>query len=67
MTDTKLIFSLVDNADTVLEACSLNKQRVPVVALKVDQRQAIPDGAIDFENLIKPTGNISGFLLFSIY
>lgn len=61
MTDTKLIFSLVDNAEILLEAGSLNTIKYPVIAIKVDQRQSIPDGVIALDNLIKPSGKTSFF------
>lgn len=58
MTDAKLIFSLVDNAETMLAASLINKVSFPVVAVKVDKRQSLPDHVIDLGDLIKPTGKI---------
>lgn len=50
--DTKLIFSLVDNAESVINACSINKSRIPIVSVKTDQRQSLPDKVVDFANLM---------------
>lgn len=56
MTDTKVIISLVDNVQTVLEVNLINKVSIPVIAVKVDQRQTMPSGVIDLETLINPAG-----------
>lgn len=57
MVDVKMIFSLVDNSETILEVCSLLKiSSIPVVSVKVDQRQSISNGVIDFSDLVKPAG-----------
>lgn len=57
MTDTKMIFSLIEHADTVLGACSINKVSIPVVAVKVDQQQPTPAGVIELGQLIQPIAN----------
>lgn len=62
MTDTKIIFSLVDNAEDMLEACSLNKVNCPIVAVRVDQRQWFPDGVIDLGCLTTPAGTVACIL-----
>lgn len=56
MTDAKLVFSVSENVETILNACSINKTKLPVVALKVDQRHSTPSGIIDFAELMKTTG-----------
>lgn len=66
MTNTKMVFCLVDSVDTVLEACSLNKLTIPVVASKFDHRQSITSGIIDLSDLSTLKGKISGVDLIFI-
>lgn len=59
-----MIFCLIDNSETVLNARTMGKLSCPVVALKVDQRQSFPDGVIDFNDLTKPTSKTSIYCYF---
>lgn len=58
MTDAKLVFTLSESVETVLDALVINKSKCPVVAIRSDQRQSIPSGIIDFAQLMDPTGTI---------
>lgn len=58
MADAKMVFSLVENVDTLLKACLINKRKCPVVAIKSDVRDSIPDGVIDFASIMDPNGKI---------
>lgn len=57
MTDPQLIFCESINLDSVLNACSKNKSKLPVVVFKMEKHKSIPNGVIDFANLIKTKGN----------
>lgn len=56
LVDAKLIFSLVDNCPVMLKACSINTCSLPVVAMKSNQQQTIPDGIIDLKDIIDTSG-----------
>lgn len=56
MTNAKLVFSLVDNIDTVRQALVINKSTIPVVAFQTNQGQSFPEGAVDLASLFEPTG-----------
>lgn len=59
LTNAKLIFSLVDNVSTLLEAASINNSNYPVIGVKAVERQSIPDGVLDFEQLMNAAGKIA--------
>lgn len=59
-----MIFSLVENAQTVLNARSINNSNYPVVAVKTDSRQSIPDGVLDFANLMELTSKTSAHTIY---
>lgn len=56
MTESKLVFSLVDNLESTLKARSLNKSTYPVIVVKTDAKQSVPAGIVDFFGVIDPTG-----------
>lgn len=52
MTDAKMVFSIVDNAETVFKACSINNASIPKIVLKTHVQQSLPEGAVDFFDLM---------------
>lgn len=67
MADAKLVFSLVDNADDVLTACTINKSILPIISLKTNHHQTIPDGVIDLVNLMDTKSININYKSFSYY
>lgn len=65
MVDAKLIFSLVDNAETMKAACNINKINIPVIAIKTNSQQSIPDEVVDFANIMDTQSNT--IILTEIY
>lgn len=58
MTDAKLVISLIDNANHVKMANKLNKSNIPVVAIKLNPAQSLPDGVLDFAEIMNIKSNV---------
>lgn len=52
MTDAKMIFSLFGNTETVFKACALNKTSIPVVGIRTNSQENLPDGVVNFAELM---------------
>lgn len=64
MSNAKLIFGLVDGVPTLSAASQISKRSVPIIAIKTDKRQSLPDESIDFQEMIntKSKSNVNYFL-----
>lgn len=58
----KVIFTLPENYGTIVAAKELAKQKCSIVTVKTSKNEAIPNGAIDFTELINTKGNSTGGL-----
>lgn len=56
MADAKMIFTAVDNASNIVSALALSNSSIPVVAIKTNQRDPIPDGMVDLAKLMDLSG-----------
>lgn len=56
MADAKLVFSIVENFETIQSARTINKSNIPVVLFRANQRDTLPDGVADLSKLMSPTG-----------
>lgn len=53
----KIIFTLPENCRTIVAAIELAKQPCRIVTVKTSKNELIPNGAIDFAELISTKGN----------
>lgn len=56
MTNAKVIFTLVETVETIRKACVINSSSSKIFAIKENHQQTIPDGVIDFAELMDPVG-----------
>lgn len=59
-----MIFSLDENVNVVLQACVINSLKCPVTAVKVDRRNSLPEGVIDFASIMDTSGKNSVLMLY---
>lgn len=54
MSSPKMIIGIVEGMETLTSARSLAQLSIPIVAIKTDKQQTIPDGIINFSEISDP-------------
>lgn len=54
MSAPKMIIGIVEGVDTLTSATNLAGLSIPIVAIKTDKQQIIPDGIINFSEISDP-------------
>lgn len=54
--DAKFVVTTVDRYDAIKEACALTKTSIRIATMRLRATEVLPEGAIDFAELINPDG-----------
>lgn len=61
---TDAIIGTVSNIKVLQEACILAKRNIKIICLKTEAEDSIPEGTIDFNELISLKGEFQLFIKF---